>query len=150
VDPDFILSAFTTAQINSWSDCAWSNKEYDRLYLQQATTIDPQARKAVIWKMEELLYAQSPYIVLTYPRSLEGYNTGQWTGWVRYPAGKGGVFYEADNIDTFLNVQPKTATAVQSGGSGWAPIAVIAVAAAIAVGVAVLILRRRRTRQEEA
>jgi peptide/nickel transport system substrate-binding protein len=151
VDPDFIMSVFTTAQINSWSDCAWSNKDYDRLYTQQATTIDPQARKAVIWKMEELLYEQSPYIVLTYPLSLEAYNTDQWTGWVRYPAGKGGVFYEADNIDTFLQAQPKTATAVESGGgSPWALIAIIAVAAAIAAGAAVLIIRRRRVRKEEA
>ena len=150
VDPDFILSVFTTDQINSWSDCAWSNKEYDALYQQQATTIDPQARKAVVWKMEQLLYEQSPYIVLTYPRSLEAYNSGQWTGWVRYPAGKGGVFYEADNIDSFLYVHPQTAAAVSSGGSGGVLIAVIVAAVVIAVGAIVWILRRRGARAEEA
>ena len=29
LDPSPILSYFTTDQINGWSDCAWSNKEYD-------------------------------------------------------------------------------------------------------------------------
>jgi len=150
VDPDFIMSVFTTDQINSWSDCAWSNKEYDDLYLQQATTVDPQARKAVIWQMEELLYEQSPYIVLAYPLSLEAYNSDQWTGWVRYPEGKGGVFYEADNIDSFLYVHPNTAVAVENGGSQGALIAGIVVAVAIVVGAIVWILRRNRRREEEA
>jgi len=150
VDPDFIMSVFTTDQINSWSDCAWSNTEYDRLYQLQATTIDPQARKAVIWTMEELLYKQSPYIVLAYPLSLEGYNTDQWTGWVRYPEGKGGVFYEADNIDSFLYVHPQTAAAVKSGGSQGALIAGIVAAVAIVVVATVWILRRKRRREEEA
>jgi len=31
-DPNFIMSIFTTDQINSWSDCAWSNPQYDKLF----------------------------------------------------------------------------------------------------------------------
>ena len=45
VDPDFILSLFTKAQIGDWSDCAWWTPEYDKLYTQQSETIDPAARK---------------------------------------------------------------------------------------------------------
>jgi len=41
VDPMFIFSIFLTSQINGWSDCAWSNPTYDRLYTQQASAIDP-------------------------------------------------------------------------------------------------------------
>ncbi len=40
-DPNFIMSIFTTDQINSWSDCAWSDPQYDKLFLEQQTTVDP-------------------------------------------------------------------------------------------------------------
>ena len=44
-DPNFILSVLTKSQVGSWSDTQWTDAEYDRLYYQQQTTIDPQARK---------------------------------------------------------------------------------------------------------
>ena len=40
VDPNFILSVLTTGSIEAWSDCIWSNAEYDKLFLEQQTTID--------------------------------------------------------------------------------------------------------------
>ncbi len=48
VDPNFILSIMTTGQIESWSDCNWSNAEYDKLFLEQQTTIDLQERIALV------------------------------------------------------------------------------------------------------
>ena len=42
VDPTFILSIFLTSQINNWSDCAWSDPQYDALFKQQSQTIDPR------------------------------------------------------------------------------------------------------------
>ena len=59
--------------------------------------------------MQQLIYQQSPYVPLVYPQWLEAYNTKDWTGWVRSPAGDGPVFYAEYNIDTFLNVHPVTA-----------------------------------------
>jgi len=50
-DPSFLLSVLTTKQIGDWSDTQWSNAEYDKLYYQQQTTIDPEARKQLIWKI---------------------------------------------------------------------------------------------------
>ena len=74
-DPNFLLSVLTAAQIGSWSDTQWSDAEYDRLYAQQQTTIDPEARKQLIWKMQQIAYDQSPYITLTYPRVAGGRTT---------------------------------------------------------------------------
>ena len=65
VDPNFILSILTTNQIASWSDCAWSNPEYDKLFLQQQTQIDLQQRIATVQKMQQIVYDQSPYIPLS-------------------------------------------------------------------------------------
>jgi len=144
VDPDFILSIFLTDQINNWSDCAWSDPEYDRLYLQQQTTIDPQARKAIVYRMEQIVYEQSPYIVLVYPQDLESYNVGKWSGWVQSPEGKGGVIYTADNIDTYLFVHPKAAETASGGGSSTGLIVGIVVAVVVVIGIVVWLLRRRR------
>ncbi len=33
IDPNFILSIMTTSSIEAWSDCIWSNEEYDDLFL---------------------------------------------------------------------------------------------------------------------
>jgi peptide/nickel transport system substrate-binding protein len=145
VDPNFILSIFTTSQINGWSDCAWSDPEYDKLYLQQQTTIDPQNRLQIIYQMEQLVYEQSPYIVLVYPHDLEAYNVAKWDGWVQSPEGKGGVIYTADNIDTYLFVHPKTAAAAGGGGgSNTGLIAGIVIVVVVVIGIVVWLMRRGR------
>ncbi len=142
IDPNFLLSLFTKSQIGAWSDCNWGSDEYDALYAEQEACLDPQERKDVIWRMQQLLYEESPYIVLAYPLTLEVYNTQEWQGWVKQPAGSGGVA----NYWTYLSVQPRTTTqAVSSGLSGGA-IAGIVVAALVAVGIVVgVVLWRRRS-----
>ena len=145
VDPGNIFTVFTTSQINNWSDCAWSDPEYDKLYLQQQTTIDPQKRLQIIYRMEQILYEQSPYIVLTYPQRLEAYNVAKWDGWVRSPEGKGAVIM-ADTIDSYLFVHPASAT-TSSGGSNTGLIAGIVIAVIVVVGIVVWLLRRGRGRR---
>jgi peptide/nickel transport system substrate-binding protein len=150
-DPNFILSVFLTSQIGSWSDSGWSDPQYDQMFGQQQTTLDVAKRLAIVRAMQQILYDQSPYIVLVYPRDIESYNTGAWTGWVRSPAGRGGVFYTSTD-DTYLYVHPKTAA--EGGGSGgggssttqWIIVGVVAV---IGAGVVVWIGRRRGRRQSE-
>jgi peptide/nickel transport system substrate-binding protein len=150
-DPNFILSVVTTAQIGSWSDTQWSDPEYDGLYAQQQTTIDPEARKQLIWKMQQIVYDQSPYITLTYPEWLESYNDGQWAGWVKTPSGDGPVIYTQYNIDSYLFAAPKPATATVGSGGGSSTgvvVAVVVVLVAIAAVLAVVIRRRRRAVEE--
>jgi peptide/nickel transport system substrate-binding protein len=148
VDPTFILSVFLTNQINDWSDCAWSDPAYDALYNQQATTIDPRARQQIIWKMQQIVYEQNPYIVLVYPKGLEAVNVENWDGWIQSPSG-GSAIYSVDNIDSYLFVHPK------SGGGGSTqsntPLitALIAIGLVAAVVAAILVVRRRRRPSEE-
>jgi len=145
VDPTFILSVFLTSQINGSSDCAWSNSTYDQLFEQQGSELDPQKRKELIWEMQKIVYEESPYIILTYAVETEAYNTGSWTGWVRAPEGKGGAFYTADNVDSYLFVQPATAEAdTGGGGSNTGLIVGIVVAVVVVIGIVVWLLRRRR------
>jgi len=149
-DPSFLLSVLTSGQIGSWSDTQWSDPEYDRLYQQQQTTLDPEARKQLIWRMEQIVYQQSPYITLTYPEWLESYNDGQWAGWVRTPAENGPVIYTEYNIDTYLSAHPGQVTGqtAGAGGSGRAVVGVV-VAVLVLAGVAAVVLLRRRGRAVE-
>ena len=149
VDPDFMLSLFTKAQIGNWSDCAWWTPQYDKLYQQQAETIDPAARKALVDQMQQIVYAQSPYSVLAYPKGLEAVNTSRWEGWVQSPSGTGSAIYSVDNIDSYLYVHPKVGAGAESTAprAVW-PAAVGTVAVAVVIAALVL-LRRRKGRAEE-
>ena len=153
VDPDFMLSLFTKAQIGDWSDCAWWTPEYDKLYTQQSETIDPAARKQLIDRMQQIVYEQSPYSVLAYPKGLEAVNTSEWEGWVQSPATTGSAIYSVDNIDSYLSVHPKTGAAAAAGSGGGPSSATVSVVVAIAVvviaAIALVLWRRGRRQVEE-
>ncbi len=146
-DPGQTLVCFTTPQIGSLDEPFWSNAQYDALNEQQASTIDPQARKTPIWQMQQLMYQQTPWIVLTYPDYLEAYNTTKWTGWTQMFNGHGPAFNTEGNIASYLNLRPKTATA--GGGSSKSALIVAAAAAVVVVAIVVIVLRRRRPQAEE-
>ncbi len=142
-DPNFILSIFTTAQINSWSDCAWSDPLYDKLFLEQQTTIDPTQRAAIVHQMEQIIYQQSPYIPTAYPESVEAYNYKDWQGWQSTPGRGGGVFFTSPVMASYLTVHPVSVAAATRSSSKVALIGlVIAIVIAMVVVVVVVALRR--------
>ena len=148
LDPGSLLGYFTTWQINSWSDCAWSNAEYDKLFSEQNRTIDPAARKALVDQMQQMLYEQSPYIVTAYSNDLEAYNVAKWQGYAASPSDVGNVLFppygNAGN-ENFLLIEPKTVAATPaSGGSNTPLISGGSVAAAVVAIVVLLLVRRRR------
>jgi peptide/nickel transport system substrate-binding protein len=154
IDPGFILSIFTTAQIHSWSDCYYSNPAYDALYAQQASAIDPAQRKQIIDQMQQMLYEEAPYIVLWYPAETQAYRTDKWTGWTQSPPGVGPPIRNYMRT-TYLKLKPATgsgsATGKSSGGLSTPQLAVIVaivVAVVVAVVVVVLVLRRPRKIEE--
>ena len=148
VDPNFILSIMTTDSIESWSDCNWSNAEYDQLFLEQQTTIDVQERIAIVHRMQQIVYDESPYILLVYPKDLLAANKGTWTGWVRANNDKGSWWYNTQP-DTYLAVHPGSAEPAETdGGSSTGLIVGIVVAAAAVILIVVLLLRRRAGRVE--
>ncbi|HEY5388904.1 MAG TPA: ABC transporter substrate-binding protein [Thermoleophilia bacterium] len=142
-DPGRRLGYFRTAQIENQNDACWSNAEYDKLWQQQSEELDQQARKDIAYKMQEILYRESPYIVLTYPKLLEAWNTSRWQGWQRIPQPNGAVAFISDNVSNYYVVGPKTATTTSSNGSTSTGLIVGIIIAAIVVGIVVLLLRRK-------
>jgi len=149
VDPDFMLSIFLRSQIGDWSDCAWWSPRYDKLYSEQAATIDPAQRKTLIDEMQQIVYQESPYVILAYPKGLEAENTSRWEGWVQSPSGTGSAIFSVDNIDSYLFVHPKAGTAAPTkSANSLVPIA-LGAAAVLVIIVIVVIVRRARGRVEE-
>jgi peptide/nickel transport system substrate-binding protein len=152
VDPGATMSWFTTDQIGSQSDCGYSNPEYDGLFVEQGRTIDPVARKALIDKMQQILYRDSPYIVLAYSNDLEAYNTAKWQGYAASPAKVGNVLippYGNAGSENYLRIEPKTGATVQTGGGNTGLWVGLGAAAVVIVILVVLLLRRRRPRAVE-
>ena len=144
-DPGSTLQCFTTSQIGWWNEIYWSNAEYDRLCEGQGRELDPQARAELIYKMQELMYAENPQNVLTYFDYLQAVNVEKWTGWSPYYDDEGPVIYNFIP-QSYINIQPKSAAADASGGSGGTgTIAGVSIAAVIVAGVLVWWLLRRRS-----
>ena len=117
-DPGRRLGYFRTVQIENQNDACWSNKEYDELWEQQSEELDPQKRKEIAYQMQEILYEESPYIVLTYPKLLEAWNTDKWEGWKRIPQPNGAVAFISDNVSNYYKVAPKAAETTSESSSG--------------------------------
>ena len=144
VDPNFILSVFLTDQIASWSDSAYSNKSYDKMYDEQISLVDLQARKQIIWDMQKTLYEETPYVTLVYARYLEAYNTDKWEGWTQAPTG-GAAVYNADNVDSYILLKPKTAATESSSSAGSTlTIVLVVVGAVIVFGIVAVVIAKRR------
>jgi peptide/nickel transport system substrate-binding protein len=79
VDPDFMLSVVTKGQWCSWGDSGWDNPAYDKLYVQQGTTVSPAKRKAIVWKMQKMIYDNWVYTQLVNEQLIDAHST-KWTG----------------------------------------------------------------------
>jgi peptide/nickel transport system substrate-binding protein len=86
IDPDFILSVVTCSQFGGWSDSGYCNPQYDQWYKQQSTLTKQSDRVALVYKMQDQIYNDRPYIVLNYDDQIEAH-TKSWTGFVYSPQG---------------------------------------------------------------
>jgi peptide/nickel transport system substrate-binding protein len=148
-DPGQTLTAETTAQIGYTNEPSWSDAAFDKLDAQQSSALDPTVRKNTIDKMQQIMYQQTPWVVLIYPEYLQAYNTARWTGWTLTLHGHGPAIITTGNVDTYLNLRPVVAKAGGGGGSGTTIVIVVA-AAVVVVGAATWFVWRRRSRTEEA
>ena len=106
-DPGDTLAWFTTDQIEWWNDPCWSNAEFDALIEEQFGEMDKATRLDEIHRLQEIMYSETPEIILDYPPALQVVNTDRWEGWT--PFKDGGVWYVSYNIETYLNLKPKGA-----------------------------------------
>ncbi len=152
-DPNYILNIFTCAQrppnpnVYRNSDSYYCNPEYDKLFHEQQTTIDPARRVEIVHQMQSILYRDEPYIMLWYDQSLQAHTKG-WTGFVSQPA-NGGDWLATYGPLSFVSIRPVTATGGGASGGGGSAGLVIAVVAVAVVLIAGFVLARSRRREED-
>ena len=85
-DPDFIVAVLTCDQWGNWNDTGYCTEEYDDLYTQQKSAVDPDERQRIILEMQQMAFDDRPYIILTYDRRLDAWSPN-WTGFVESTQG---------------------------------------------------------------
>ena len=63
------------------SETGYCNEEYDQLYADQGIETDPEARRQIIWEMQEILMRDLPYIIPYYDQTVQAYRNDTFTGW---------------------------------------------------------------------
>ena len=82
-DPGFLLSVQLTSEIPTGnSETGYSNPEFDTLFAQQATELDPAKRKDIVWQMQQILHDDVAYIVPYYAQATQAFRTDRFTGWI--------------------------------------------------------------------
>jgi peptide/nickel transport system substrate-binding protein len=159
-DPDSILSYFQCAerppdaQTYGNNDAYFCSPEYDRLYQEQRTTLDPQRRIEIIHEMQRLFYEESPYAVLWYPPYYQAYRTDSFTGYRPQPSPKGDLL-DGYSRDAALLIRPVSEEQAAGQGSTAARgipagVWIGIVAAVVALFLIMLVLRRRSSGEDRA
>jgi len=82
-DPNFLLSVPMTEGIpTGLNETGYADADYDRMYLEQATTLDESARRSIIWDMQTKMLEDVVYIIPYYPKSVQAYREDHYRGWV--------------------------------------------------------------------
>ncbi|MGI8517017.1 MAG: ABC transporter substrate-binding protein [Acidimicrobiia bacterium] len=141
VDPDPMLSFFTSAEIGNNNDANWADPEYDALYEAQNQELDPERRREIVHEMLRLMYDAAVYYPLYYSPDLQAYRTDRFEGWVRQPADIGPVMFSNTSPSYFL-LQP-----VGGGvGGGISPVVLIVTGVVIVGVIALLLVNAQRKR----
>ena len=105
-NPETLMQTFTSweaaTKANKWQGrnrCRWSNKEYDRMYREAESELDPVRRAALFIGMNDLIIKERAVIPILRRSEVAGFNTkvravlSPWEGpfwllhdWYREPA----------------------------------------------------------------
>ena len=82
-DPGFQLSIYLGSEIPSGlNETGYFNATYDELYAQQATELDPEKRREIIWEMQRMTLEDVVYIIPWYGQAAQAFRTDRFQGWI--------------------------------------------------------------------
>jgi peptide/nickel transport system substrate-binding protein len=102
IDPDFMLSVVTCAQWGGWSDSAFCDKNYDRMYSKQQLAATPAKRRQIVWQMQAYLYKHRPYLWMANDDQVSAVSKS-WAGFTNTPQGP----FNELNISVLTHVHQK-------------------------------------------
>ena len=82
-DPNLLLSVMTTDEIPTGSsETGYSNAEFDDLYYEQASELDLNRRKDLVWQMQQIVFDDVVYIIPYYDLNVQAYRSDRFKGFV--------------------------------------------------------------------
>lgn len=82
-DPSDPLGTMITDEIaTGYSETGYSNPQFDELYSQQATELDKEQRRQLVWQMQEIIFNDVVYLIPYYAQTVQAFRTDRFTGWV--------------------------------------------------------------------
>ncbi|HEX3780264.1 MAG TPA: ABC transporter substrate-binding protein [Pseudonocardiaceae bacterium] len=153
-DPDYVLSIQTCAQrpnaqgLGGTTESFFCNAQYDSLYAQQLSEMDPVKRANIIKQMEQVFYQQVPEVTLLYKDNLEAYRSDRWAPFTVQPQPGGSIMFQ-NGYWSYYEATPLAGDPGGSGGSGTGLIIGIIAAVIVIGGGAIWLLRRRRVATDD-
>jgi ABC-type transport system substrate-binding protein len=91
LDPDYLRRFFHSKydRPNGWNYMGYRNGEFDRLAELQAETMNLEERREIVFKLQDLIMNDLPYVPLFVPFNLEGIRTDRYEGWTKMLGGIG-------------------------------------------------------------
>jgi peptide/nickel transport system substrate-binding protein len=82
-DPEGPLSVLRTSDIATGSsETGYANPQFDDLYVQQSTELDPQKRREIVWEMQKIIFDDVVYIIPYYQQDVQAYRKDRFQGWL--------------------------------------------------------------------
>ncbi len=94
LDPGYLRAFFHSSQDKprGWNMAGYHNPEFDKLAVASDGALDPEKRREQIFKMQEILLRDVPYIPLYNPMLVEGVRKDRFKGWVPTLGGIGNIW----------------------------------------------------------
>ncbi len=161
-DPTSMLSYMTCDQLGNWSDSWYCDEEYDQLFEQQGSELDPEVRADQVKQMQEILFRDAPYLVTAYNTSGQAVRSDRFACLLNQPSPDGQWLFQL-GTHTYRSIRPAaeagdcdgstSATEASEGGDESGPstgllvggggVLVLLVAGGVVLGV-----RRRGTAED--
>jgi peptide/nickel transport system substrate-binding protein len=154
-DPDSALSWFqcnqrpANAQTYGNNDSYYCNPEYDRMYIEQRTALDPDERFEIVHEMQQLYYEESPYVLLWYAPVFQAYRTDTFTGYRPQPAPRGDLL-TGYSRDAMLQIRPVGEGSTVTETRGIPAMVWVGIAAGLVIVIALVVMLRRRPSEDRA
>ncbi len=101
-DPSALLYVYTSEAIPTGSsETGYSNTAYDELYAKQQTTLDFEARKAIVWEMQKIVHDDVVYIIPYYEEATQAFRTDRFSGWLT-----GQAKVELSDVTSLVVIEP--------------------------------------------
>jgi peptide/nickel transport system substrate-binding protein len=80
-DPDLAMLVFTCDERaeGGWQDSGYCDEEFDAMYAAQDAALTREGRAEILWEMQEKLFEERPYVMLTYQPTVEAYRSDRFT-----------------------------------------------------------------------